>query len=68
MKIERQILTKDRTPAGNSTYPKGGVSFFADTFVVNQSLVLRINICGKNRHLRQAPNRYAQFWGASNEK
>jgi hypothetical protein len=26
--------------------------------VVNQSLVLRINICGENRHLRQARNRY----------
>ncbi len=23
----------------------------ADTFVVNQNLVLRINICGENRHL-----------------
>ena len=32
----------------------------ADTFVVNQSLVLRINICGENRHLRQARNRYQQ--------
>jgi len=32
----------------------------ADTFVVNQSLVLRINICGENRHLRQAPKRYGQ--------
>jgi len=30
------------------------VQFSADTFVVNQTLVLRINICGKNRHLRQA--------------
>jgi hypothetical protein len=30
----------------------------ADTFVVNQSLVLRINICGENRHLRQARDRY----------
>jgi len=29
----------------------------ADSFVVNQSLVLRINIRGKNRHLRQAANR-----------
>ncbi len=29
----------------------------ADTFVVNQSLVLRINICGENRHLRQAQKR-----------
>jgi hypothetical protein len=27
--------------------------------VVNQSLVLRINICGENRHLRQAPKRQA---------
>jgi len=32
----------------------------ADTFVVNQSLVLRINICGENRHLRQAPKRCLQ--------
>jgi hypothetical protein len=30
----------------------------ADTFVVNQTLVLRINICGENRHLRQARNRW----------
>jgi hypothetical protein len=36
---------------------KVAVQFSADTFVVNQSLVLRINICGKNRHLRQARKR-----------
>lgn len=36
---------------------KVAVQCSADTFVVNQSLVLRINICGKNRHLRQARNR-----------
>jgi hypothetical protein len=29
--------------------------------VVNQSLVLRINICGENRHLRQARKRYPQL-------
>jgi hypothetical protein len=29
--------------------------------VVNQSLVLRINICGENRHLRQARNRWLQI-------
>jgi hypothetical protein len=29
----------------------------ADAFVVNQRLVLRINICGENRHLRQARKR-----------
>jgi len=28
--------------------------------VVNQSLVLRINIYGENRHLRQAQKRYQQ--------
>jgi hypothetical protein len=37
---------------------KVAVQCSADTFVVNQSLVLRINICGENRHLRQARNRY----------
>ena len=38
---------------------KVAVQCSADTFVVNQSLVLRINICGEIRHLRQARNRYA---------
>jgi hypothetical protein len=36
---------------------KVAVQCSADTFVVNQSLVLRINICGENRHLRQARKR-----------
>jgi hypothetical protein len=36
---------------------KVAVQCSADTFVVNQSLVLRINICGENRHLRQARER-----------
>jgi hypothetical protein len=40
---------------------KVAVQCSTDTFVVNQSLVLRINICGENRHLRQAPNRYGQY-------
>ncbi len=47
-----------RTPAYNSRFAKAGVWYSADTFVVYQSLVLRINICGENRHLRQARNRY----------
>jgi hypothetical protein len=38
---------------------KVAVQCSADTSVVNQSLVLRINICGESRHLRQAPKRYA---------
>jgi len=41
----------------NSGLAKVAAQCSADTFVVNQSLVLRINICGKNRHLRQAAKR-----------
>jgi hypothetical protein len=51
-------LNRQETPAGNSGLAKVAVSFSADTFVVNQTLVLRINICGENRHLRQAAKRY----------
>jgi hypothetical protein len=49
--------TKDRTPACNSTYPKGGVSCSKDGFVVNQTLAFQIKFCTKNPPLRQAPNR-----------
>ena len=45
----------------NSGLAKVAVSFSADTFVVNQTLVLRINICDRNRHLRQAAKRYGQY-------
>jgi hypothetical protein len=44
-----------RTP--NTGLAKVAVQCSADTFVVNQSLVLCINICGENPHLRQAANR-----------
>jgi hypothetical protein len=59
-KMDNRAST-DRTPAPNSGLAKVAVQCSADTFVVNQSLVLRINICGKNRHLRQAANRYMPF-------
>jgi hypothetical protein len=36
------------------------VQRFVNSFVVNQSLVLRINICGENRHLRKAEKRWWQ--------
>jgi hypothetical protein len=48
----------DRRPACNTGLAKVAVQCSADTFVVNQNLVLRININGKYRHLRQARNRY----------
>ncbi len=51
------MTTKDRRAAGNTGLAKVAVQCSADTFEVNQSLVLRINICGENRHLRQARTR-----------
>jgi len=45
----------------NTGLAKVAVQCSADTFAVNPSLVLRINICGENRHLRQARKRYMPF-------
>ena len=47
----------DRRPACNKGLAKVAVQCSADTFVVNQSLVLRINICGENRQLLLAAAR-----------
>jgi hypothetical protein len=47
----------ERKPAPNTGLAKVAVQCSADTFVVNQSLVRRINICGENHHLRQAQKR-----------
>ena len=56
-----EIFDSQISTGGNTGLAKVAVQCSADTFVVNQSLVLRINICGKNRHLRQARNRWWQF-------
>jgi hypothetical protein len=53
-------LTTFKKAAGNIGLAKVAVSFSEDTFVVTESSVLRINICGENRHLRQAAKRYSQ--------
>ena len=53
-------MTENR-PAYNPGLAKVAAQCSADTFMVNQSLVLRINICGENRHLRQARNRCIQY-------
>jgi len=53
-------MTTKRKAAGNRRLTKLAVQCSADTFVVNQTLVLRISICGENRHLRQARNRLWQ--------
>jgi hypothetical protein len=55
--MDGQLGGRKEERTGNRRLAKVAVQYSADTFVVNQSLVLRINICGENRHLRQAPKR-----------
>jgi hypothetical protein len=54
-------INTTETPAGNTGLAKVADQCSADTFVVNQMLVLRINICGENRHLRQARKRWQKL-------
>jgi hypothetical protein len=53
---------REESRTDNTGLAKVAVQCYADTFVVNQSLVLRINICGENRHLRQARKRYRKSY------
>ena len=59
--LDRRATTVKEGRTHNSGLAKVAVQCSADTLVVNQSLVLRINICGLNRHLRQAANRWVPF-------
>ena len=54
----QQHLT-ERSPAHNSTYPKGGFSCSKDSLVVNGSSVSQIKFSGKSPALRVAAKRYA---------
>ena len=47
----------ERITAHNTGLAKVAVQYSADTFVVNQCLVLRINICAKNPLPRKARKR-----------
>ena len=57
----KMVVTHDRQERQPITavWRNGGFSASYDSFVVKQTVVLRINICGENRHLRQARNRCA---------
>lgn len=55
--LKQLCLERTSAHAGNSGLAKVSVSCSADTFVVNQTFVLRINICGENRHLCQPAKR-----------
>ena len=57
MKTDLQTV---RMPAGNSTFAIGGVSCSADSFVVKESFVLRINISGEKPAHRKSAKRYLQ--------
>jgi len=46
-----------RTPAYTAVWRNGECSASYDSFVVKQTVVLRINICGENPPLRQAAKR-----------
>jgi len=47
----------DERMAAANTYNKLAAQCSADTFVVNQTFVLRMHFCGKNRQLLVAANR-----------
>ena len=58
------MLTKrqqSRMPATNIGLSQWGLTCIYDTFVVNQSAVLRLNFCANDPPLRQAENRYMPF-------
>jgi hypothetical protein len=56
-----KLTTEKESRPHNSTYKKLAVQCSADTFVVNQTLVIRIKFCGENRQLLVAAKRYHTF-------
>jgi hypothetical protein len=66
--LQTVALRTNSKAAHNSTYKKLAVQCSADTLVVNQSLVLHINNCGKNRQLLVAAKRCASYKTESTTK
>jgi hypothetical protein len=50
-------MTTERSTGYNSTHPKGGAPCSADSFVVADNSVLRINICAEKIAHRQSAKR-----------
>lgn len=61
----QKINEREKRLTANSRFAIGGVSCSADTFLVNQKLVLRLNFCAKKPAHRQSANRYAAFYDDS---
>ncbi|GIV30343.1 MAG: hypothetical protein KatS3mg028_1409 [Bacteroidia bacterium] len=55
------IEHKPNSPAGNSTFAIGGVLCSAESFVVAESSILRMNICAEKPAHRKSANRWAQY-------
>jgi hypothetical protein len=53
----------NKKTAYNSTFAIGGVSCPADSFVVAESFVLRINICAEKPAHRKSAKRWQQAYG-----
>jgi hypothetical protein len=53
--------TGEKQRGHNSIYPKGGFSCFEDSFVINESSVLRTNFCAEKPAHRQSAKRYSQL-------
>jgi hypothetical protein len=60
----KMVVTHDRQERQSITAPRRNWRFSAsyDSFVVNQTFVLRMNICGKNRQLLVAAKRYTSSY------
>jgi len=52
-----------RSAKAQHKFGKNGVQSSAETFVVNQTLVFRINTCCENRYLRYARKCYSSILG-----
>jgi len=68
--IYNELIVKiaDVKTATNSGLAKVAVPCSADPFVVNQTLVLRISICGKNRRSREVSPRVYDHLGFTQKR
>jgi hypothetical protein len=58
-RVIREIIVFNKALAITAPTRNWRFSASYDSFVVNQTFVLRMNICGKNRQLLVAAKRYA---------
>jgi hypothetical protein len=55
--LNQQLIVDEEARTANTGLAKVAIQCSTDTFVDNQTLVHRVNICGGNRHLRHARKR-----------